>query len=63
VEDIHQAALKYLNPKDLTILVVGALDEVAKGDGKHGTLEEVTGLKMKRLALQDPLTLKDLPLD
>ncbi len=62
-DDILAAAKKYLKPEELRILVVGALDEVAKGDGTHGTLEEVAGLKLKRLPLRDPLTLKNLPLD
>ncbi|HFB66931.1 MAG TPA: insulinase family protein [Aeromonadales bacterium] len=61
-DSIQQVAKKYLHPDKMRILVVGALDEVKKGDGEHGTLEEVAGSQLIQLPLKDPLTLKPLPI-
>ncbi len=61
-DSIQSAAKHYLHPDKMRILVVGALDEVKKGDGEHGTLEEVAGSQLIQLPLKDPLTLKPLPI-
>lgn len=58
VEEVQRVAQKYLDKDQLRILLVGKLDEAEAGDGEHGTMESVTGLKMQRLPLKDPLTLK-----
>lgn len=58
VADVQRVAKKYLNKDQLRILLVGKLSEAEAGDGEHGTMESVTGLKMQRIALKDPLTLE-----
>ncbi|WP_154224297.1 M16 family metallopeptidase [Marinicella rhabdoformis] len=60
VEDVQRVAKKYLNKDQLRILLVGKLSEAEAGDGEHGTMESVTGLKMQRIALKEPLTLEPL---
>ncbi|MCB1050374.1 MAG: insulinase family protein [Acidobacteria bacterium] len=60
VADVQQAAQKYLNRDKLIILLTGDLAGCLPGDGNHGSLEEVTGLKLERLPLFDPLTLQPL---
>lgn len=59
-DSIQEVARNYLHPEKMRILVVGALDEVKKGDGEHGTLEEVAGSQLIQLPLKDPMTLKPL---
>lgn len=60
VDDVQRVAKKYLNKDQLRILLVGKLSEAEAGDGEHGTMESVTGLKMQRIALKDPLTLEPM---
>jgi len=63
VAGVQQAAKNYLHPDKLRILLTGKLSEAGAGDGENGTIETVTGLKMQQIPLQDPLTLKPLPVD
>ena len=60
VADVQRVANQYLQQDQLRILLVGKLSEAEAGDGEHGTMEEVTGLKMQVIALKDPLTLEPL---
>ncbi len=60
IADVQRVAKKYLNKDELRILLVGKLSEAEAGDGKHGTLAEITGLTMQKVALKDPLTLEPL---
>jgi len=60
---VQKAAKAHLHPDELRILLTGKLSEASAGDGEHGTIEEVTGLKMQQIPLKDPLTLEPLPLN
>jgi len=62
LDDIQRVAKTYLKPDQLRFLIVGNLTAVEKGDGEHGMLSEVVGMKLKQLRLRDPLTLKPLPI-
>jgi zinc protease len=61
-EDVQRVARKYLDTRQLVILVVGRASEVEAGDAKDhpGLLKDVAPLPLKRLPLRDPLTLKPL---
>lgn len=61
IADVQQAAKDHLHIGALRILLTGKLSEAGEGDGEHGSIEAVTGLKMQRIPLQDPLTLEPLP--
>jgi len=60
--DVQRVARKHLNPEQLRILVVGALDKVRPGDGSHGTLEQNAGATLHQIPLRDPMTLQPLPM-
>jgi len=60
---VRKAAKDHLHADELRILLTGKLSEAGEGDGEHGSIEAVTGLKMQRIPLKDPLTLEPLPLD
>ena len=60
---VQKAAKDHLHVGELRILLTGKLSEARKGDGEHGSIEAVTGLKMQQIPLKDPLTLEPLPLD
>jgi len=60
---VQKAANDHLHPGQLRILLTGKLSEAGAGDGEHGNIETVTGLKMQQIPLKDPLTLEPLPLD
>jgi len=59
-ESIQKAANRYLDRSRLIILLTGDLAAVAPGDGKNGSLEEVSGLSLQRLPLYEPLTLQPI---
>jgi hypothetical protein len=63
IADVQKAAKDHLHAGELRILLTGKLSEASEGDGEHGNIEAVTGLKMQRIPLKDPLTLEPLPLD
>jgi len=63
IADVQKAAIDHLHAGELRILLTGKLSEAGKGDGEHGGMEAITGLKMQQLPLKDPLTLEPLPLD
>lgn len=63
IADVQMAARDNLHADELRILLTGKLSEASEGDGEHGSIEAVTGLKMQRIPLKDPLTLEPLPLD
>lgn len=63
IADVQKAAKDYLHIDELRILLTGKLAEAGEGDGEHGSIEVVTGLKMQQIPLKDPLTLEPLPLD
>lgn len=63
IADVQKAAKDHLHPGELRVLLTGKLSEAGAGDGEHGSIEEVTGLKMQRIPLKDPMTLEPLPLD
>jgi len=63
IADVQKAARDHLHADKLRILLTGKLSEAGEGDGEHGSLEAVTGLKMQQIPLKDPLTLEPLPLD
>ena len=60
---VQKAAKDHLHADKLRILLTGKLSEAGEGDGEHGGIEAVTGLKMQQIPLKDPLTLEPLPLD
>lgn len=62
VAAVQKAAKDHLHADKLRILLTGKLSEAGKGDGDHGSIESVTGLKLQQIPLRDPLTLKPLPL-
>ncbi len=62
IADVQKAAQQHLHADELRILVTGKLSEAGNGDGEHGSIEAVTGLKMQQIPLKDPLTLEPLPL-
>ena len=62
IAGVQKAAKDHLHPGKLRILLTGKLSEAGEGDGEHGGIEAVTGMKMQQLPLKDPLTLKPLPL-
>ena len=63
IADVQKAAKDHLHADKLRILLTGKLSEAGEGDGEHGSIEAVTGLKMQQIPLKDPLTLEPLPLD
>ena len=63
IADVQKAAKDHLHADKLRILLTGKLSEAGEGDGEHGSIETVTGLKMQQIPLKDPLTLEPLPLD
>lgn len=60
--DVQRVARKYLDTRQLVVLVVGKASEAEAGDthGHSGLLKDVAPLPLKRLPLRDPLTLKPL---
>ncbi len=63
IADVQKAARNHLHPDELRILLTGKLAEASEGDGENSDIETVTGLKMQRIPLKDPLTLEPLPLN
>ncbi|MCF6263470.1 MAG: insulinase family protein [Xanthomonadales bacterium] len=61
VAAVQKAAKDHLHADKLRILLTGKLSEAGAGDGEHGTIEAVTGMKLQQIPLRDPLTLKPLP--
>ncbi|MCF6225408.1 MAG: insulinase family protein [Xanthomonadales bacterium] len=59
---VQKAARDHLDSDKFRILLTGKLSEASEGDGEHGSIESVTGLKLQQIPLRDPLTLKPLPL-
>lgn len=63
-EDVQRVAKKYLDPKQVAILVVGQKDEILKGSPGHPVkLTELADGPLVQVPLRDPLTQKPLPLD
>jgi len=61
-EDVRAAAVKYLEPAKLAMLVVGKWSEIEPGDaGGRAKMAELFGGRVKHLPLRDPLTLLPLP--
>jgi len=58
-EDVQRVAQKYLQPDQLVVLVVGNLDDIARGnpDRPQHSLEKVGRGTIRRIPLPDPLTL------
>jgi hypothetical protein len=54
-------ARRLLDPTKMTYLVVGKVDDMLLGDGKHDvSLKGLAGGEPTRLPLRDPLTMKPL---
>ena len=61
VEDVQRVAKQYLHPDQLVILIVGNLDDVAKGDAdkpQYSISKLAKDPQIRRLSLPDPLTLE-----
>lgn len=59
--DVQRVAQRLLDPAKMTFLVVGKVDEMRLGDGKHDvSLVGLAGGEPRRLPLRDPLTMKPL---
>jgi predicted Zn-dependent peptidase len=58
-DDVQRVAQKYLQPDQLVILVVGNIDDIAKGnpDRPQHSLDKVARGTIRRIPLPDPLTL------
>lgn len=60
-EDVQRVAKAYLQPEQLTYLIVGRWEEVAAGDTeKRANIEEFHEGKVTHLPLRDPLTLEPI---
>lgn len=59
VEDVQRAAMKYLHPEGLVILVAGNADDILKGNPEKPqySFEKMAGGKIIRIPLPDPLTM------
>lgn len=61
-DDVQRVARRLLDPQKMTFLLVGDATEMSQSDGKHDiTLMKLAGSEPKRLALRDPLTMKEMP--
>lgn len=61
-DDVLRVAKEYIDPEQLTVLLVGKWDEIAPGDlDGRATMAELFGGQSTELPLRDPLT--DQPLD
>lgn len=60
IEDIQRVAQKHLIPEKMVILVVGNVDDVLKGnpDKPADSFQKISGGKIVRIPLPDPLTMK-----
>jgi predicted Zn-dependent peptidase len=60
IDDIQRVAREYLHPDKLVILVVGNAEDVAKGnpDKPQDSFQKISGGKIIRIPLPDPLTMK-----
>lgn len=58
VAAIRRVAETHLQPDQLRILLVGALQQATAGDGSHANLEAVSGQPLQVIPLRDPLTLE-----
>ncbi len=61
VADVQRVAKRLLDPAKTTALMVGDVDEMMLGDGKHDA--RITGLaggEPKRIPLRDPMTMKPM---
>jgi zinc protease len=61
VADVQRVAKRLLDPATTTTLMVGDVDEMMLGDGKHDA--RITGLaggEPKRIPLRDPMTMKPM---
>lgn len=65
--DVQEAAKKYLNPDEMSVLIVGKWTEICNGDPTEerathkASMDDVKGGKVKHLPLRDPLTMQPLP--
>ncbi|MHB8079626.1 MAG: M16 family metallopeptidase [Candidatus Krumholzibacteriia bacterium] len=59
--DVQRVAQRLLDPAKMTFLLVGKVDDMLLGDGKHDvSLVGLAGGEPRRLPLRDPLTMKPL---
>ncbi len=59
-DEVHRVAQKYLQPEKLVVLVVGNIDEIAKGNPdkpQHSLLKIAKDGQIRRIPLPDPLTM------
>lgn len=65
--DVQEVARKYLNPDELSVLIVGKWSEICNGDPTEerpthkASMDDIKGGKVVHLPLRDPLTQEPLP--
>jgi predicted Zn-dependent peptidase len=60
-EDVRRVARRLLDPKRMTVLMVGNTKDMLLGDGKHdASIVKLAGGEPKRLPLRDPFTMRPL---
>jgi predicted Zn-dependent peptidase len=61
VADVQRVAQRLLDPARMTTLLVGDVDEMMLGDGKHeARITTLAGGEPKRIPLRDPMTMKPM---